>query len=125
MVLGARQRRGGALALALGLLLPLGCAGGYPLPPTRCDDWCNVTRGLDACGGDYDPAGCVVACEAQGISAEGCVWAFEPALNCFRENPNAATNFCFYDELATPPCRTEALLLATCASMYADYQPHG
>src|SRR5437667_451142 len=42
-----------ALAAAVGAG---GCSGGYPLPPTRCDEWCDATK-AGACVNYYDPAG--------------------------------------------------------------------
>lgn len=83
------------LMLALGLSGPLdGCSGGYPLPPTPCDELCHVTRGLE-CSDRYDPAACVLSCEQAHLSTEECRPYFDAQLECFRQNPGAAKDNCY------------------------------
>jgi hypothetical protein len=111
------MRAGAWLVLVLGLSCPLSsCSGGYPLPPTPCDELCHVTRGLN-CSDDYDPAACVLACEDLHLSADECRPYFDAQLDCFRRNPGAARDLCYY---YTPGlhgrCETESGLLSACAA---------
>ena len=90
----------------LGLTLPLGaCSGGYPLPPTRCDEWCDATRG-GLCEEYYDPAGCVVECEQVELDSDACSATFDAALSCFRNHPHALEQRCVYDT-APDDCQNE------------------
>jgi hypothetical protein len=106
------MRLGVWLAL-LSLTLPLGsCSGGYPLPPTRCDEWCDVTRGA-ACEQYYDPAGCVVQCEEIDVDTERCSPQLDIALSCFRSSPTAIERRCVYDGLPDE-CDNEVTALMEC-----------
>jgi len=99
----------------LGLTLPLGsCSGGYPLPPTRCDEWCDVTKGAE-CDDYYDPANCVVQCEQVALSADSCKLPFDAALTCFRNSPNAIEQRCAYDAIPDD-CENEVQWLRVCAA---------
>ena len=96
--------------------LAQGCAGDYPLPPTPCDDWCDVTKGVTTCSGEYSPAGCVSQCEALGITAPACRAVFDLTLACYREHPRAAAQQCYYNPNVPFDCELEAAALAQCAA---------
>jgi hypothetical protein len=108
--------RPGAWSIVAGLALALpleGCSGGYPLPPTRCDEWCDVTRGAQ-CQDWYNPASCVAQCEEAHLSVPECSDQFDATLACFRRSPNALRQRCFYD--TTPDdCSNEVALLSSCS----------
>ena len=97
----------------LGFTLPLGsCSGGYPLPPTRCDEWCDVTRG-GMCEEHYNPASCVVQCEQVKVDTDSCNAELDATLACFRASPNAVEQRCVYDP-APNDCENEEQLLLDC-----------
>jgi hypothetical protein len=117
--------RSGAWLALLGLALgPAAgaCSGGYPLPPTRCDDWCDVTKAMQ-CEDYYEPAGCVSQCEQGHLSAEECRPQMDAVLSCFRATPGATKQLCVYtpisyDNVGAPPmpyaCQLEAAALTEC-----------
>jgi hypothetical protein len=108
--------RSGAWLVVCGLALaaPLeGCSGGYPLPPTKCDEWCKVTRGA-MCQDWYNPASCVAQCEEANLSAAECSSEFEATLACFRRSPNALIQRCLYDNVPDD-CSNEVALLSNCS----------
>ena len=98
----------------LALALPLGaCSGGYPLPPTKCDEWCAVTRGA-MCQDWYNPASCVAQCEESHLSVVEFRDQFEATLACFRRSPDALIQRCVYDN--TPDdCSSEVQILSSCS----------
>ena len=104
----------GLWLLSMALLLPVqACSGGYPLPPTPCDEWCDATKG-GICQEYYQPAGCVAECERSGIDLEGCRPELDAVISCFRQSPNALEQRCVYDN--TPDdCKAEADWLGVCA----------
>ncbi len=115
--------RSGAWSLLVGLALTvLGCSGGYPLPPTRCDEWCDGTKGV-VCQDYYDPADCVASCEQGNLDAEACRAQFDLVLGCFRHSPNALKQRCAYDDVPDD-CENELELLVTCVGPTA-YQGFG
>jgi hypothetical protein len=71
------------------------CSGGYPLPATRCDEWCDATKG-GTCEQYYDPANCVSACEQSHTDTEACRVQFDMAISCFRKNPAAVEDQCSF-----------------------------
>ncbi len=83
------------LGLALGLAAGA-CSGGYPLPPTRCDEWCDVTKGM-TCRTYYQPASCVSQCEQAQFDAKECDAELDAILTCFRTTPRATNQLCVYD----------------------------
>jgi hypothetical protein len=106
--------RAGVWLALLGLTLPLGsCSGGYPLPPTRCDEWCDTTKGA-MCDEYYSPASCVVQCEQADLDNEQCRTAFDATLACFRASPNALSQRCVYDA-QQDDCDNEVQWLMACA----------
>jgi hypothetical protein len=111
--------RSGLWLVLLGLTLPLGsCSGGYPLPPTRCDEWCDVTKGA-TCEEYYDPASCVVRCEQVGLDAEGCSAQLDVTLTCFRGSRNAIAQRCAYDEVPDD-CENEVQALTACVGGFFE-----
>jgi len=107
--------RAGVWLALFGLTLPIGsCSGGYPLPPTRCDEWCDVTKG-GMCEEYYDPASCVVQCEEADLDATECPIPFDAVLACFRNSPNAVEQRCVYDAVPDD-CQSELEWLMACAS---------
>ncbi len=83
------------LASALGLGAGA-CSGGYPLPPTRCDDYCEATHGMQ-CEDGYQPANCVSLCEQGHLASEACDEPLQALLKCFRTTPGVLEQLCVYD----------------------------
>jgi hypothetical protein len=107
-----------------GALLSAACSGGYPLEPTRCDDWCDATQGAWECGGEYDPAGCVSQCEAQQLDRQECGTHYDDAVRCYRTTPGATNRECVYDPtsfMLLRPCQDETLRLMSCSGSYLEY----
>ena len=101
--------------MSLALTLPIqGCSGGYPLPPTRCDEWCDATKG-GVCQDYYGPANCVAECEQTELDMDACRPAFDAVVSCFRHSPDALAQRCTYDN-QPDDCDTEAQWLAACVS---------
>jgi len=115
------MRLGAWLAL-LGLALPVGaCSGSYPLPPTRCDEYCDATKG-GGCADYYNPAACVSACEQSNTDAEECRAQFDLVVSCLHTHPNAPQQRCVYNGLPDD-CDNEAQSLLTCVgSQYGGSQ---
>jgi len=108
------------LWFGLGLAL-VGCSGGYPLPPTRCDEWCDATKG-GSCVEYYDPAGCVSTCEAARRSGAECAAEFDATIACYRRNPQAEALLCDFS-LIDQPCQPEILALGVCTSPAVQTPP--
>jgi hypothetical protein len=114
--------RSGAWSWAVVALLGSGgCSGGYPLPPTRCDDWCDATKGLQC--EYYSPASCVSECESTHFDDPSCSAAMDAVLTCFNHTPGAAEEQCTYELDQTTgtyerrPCQSESEALGTCAAV--------
>ena len=97
-------------ALGFGLSVTA-CSGGYPLAPTRCDEWCDATKAGN-CVDDYDPAGCVSTCEATGVSHSQCAQALDALIACYRRNPQELTLQC--NPSVVTPCSAERFAIALC-----------
>jgi hypothetical protein len=117
-----------AIAAVAAALLSGACSGGYPLEPTRCDDWCDATQGVWewSCGNEYDPAGCVSQCEAQRLGRKECSPYYESAVQCYRTTPGATDPVCYFGVDATGmpvqrPCASEVLMLMSCSGAYLQY----
>ncbi len=105
----------GAWLLVIGCAAGLGaCSGGYPLPPTRCDDFCEATHGMQ-CEDNYQPASCVSICEQQNIAVEACDEPFQALLKCFRTTPGVLQQLCVYDGRPSP-CQPQRDTLGICVS---------
>lgn len=102
------------LWFGLGVAL-VGCSGGYPLPPTRCDEWCDATKG-GTCVEYYDPAGCVSSCEAARSSGGECAAEFDATIACYRRSPQAAALLCDFSPTNDQPCQPEVFALGVCTS---------
>jgi len=75
-----RRRRRSAFCVGLAASLTLvGCQDQYPIPATRCDRLCDLTKGTQCDG--YNPAGCVVMCE-EGTNRKDCEPQFDALLGC-------------------------------------------
>jgi hypothetical protein len=112
------MRWAAGLVLLLGYTLCGGaCSGGYPLPPTRCDEFCDATKGFQ-CEEFYQPAACVSQCEQNNTDAEACRPQFDAAVSCFRKTPSAVTALCDFstDTFFSRPCLTEENALTGCNS---------
>jgi hypothetical protein len=95
-----------------------GCAGDYPLPPTRCDEWCDATKG-GSCVEYYDPAGCVSSCEAARTSGRECAAEFDATIACYRRNPRAAALLCDFS-VQEQPCQPEVFALGICTTQFGS-----
>ena len=111
-----RVRQGVALFsvcfASLALLAVAACSGGYPLPPTRCDEFCDATKGL-MCDEYYEPAGCVLSCEQGDMDNAACSLEMDAAIACYKNTPGAAHGHCTWNG-QPQPCDTEGLLLTNC-----------
>jgi hypothetical protein len=118
-----RMRLGASVLLALSYALGVGaCSGGYPLAPTRCDEFCDATKEFQ-CEDYYQPAGCVSDCEQNDTDREACRTQFDAAVSCFRTNAKALSSRCNFDFSSTQqflerPCQTEETALDACTSGY-------
>lgn len=101
------------MSLALALPMPA-CSGDYPLPPTRCDEYCDVTKG-GFCQDSYQPASCVAQCESGDLDGEICREPFDAVLSCFRASPRALPQRCAYDNVPDD-CASEQEMLGLCAT---------
>lgn len=99
------------MSLALAVPTPA-CSGDYPLPPTRCDEYCDATKG-GFCQDYYSPAGCVAECESRDLDVEGCAPELDVAVSCFRESPVALRQRCTFDDVPDD-CDIELGLLLNC-----------
>jgi hypothetical protein len=102
-----------ALAFAAWVTLSA-CSGGYPLPPTRCDELCEATKG-DTCQEFYDPAGCVAGCERGKDAPAECRAQLDVVIGCFHEHPEALEERCSFNLAAPPACTDERTQLVACA----------
>lgn len=107
--------------LSGGALLAAGaCSGGYPLPPTPCDDLCDASQGTwsGTCW-EYEPAQCVAQCESQGLYEEPCRPLFDALVTCHRSEPSANRGDCSsgFGSGETRPCHDELSSLLTCVSL--------
>ena len=112
------MRRAAGLVLLFGWLLCGGaCSGGYPLPPTRCDEFCDATKGFE-CEQFYGPAACVAQCEQNHTDTEACRPQFDAVVSCFRNKPGAVDALCVFssDAFFSAPCRVEQDALSSCTS---------
>lgn len=101
------------MGVALALATPA-CSGGYPLPPTRCDEFCDATQG-GSCVEYYGPANCVAQCESSDTDVDACRLPFDAAVTCFRKSPRALEQRCVYDD-EPDDCEKELGELLTCVS---------
>jgi hypothetical protein len=109
-----------ALGLALSALVSGACSGGYPLEPTPCDDLCNAAGNVMSCA-PSDPAGCVVACEAQHLGIEPCRGELQELLRCYRSSPTAVSDACRY-EVIPKGCQIPLMWLQACVMANVDPQ---
>ena len=96
-----------------------GCQGGYPIAATRCDHWCDVRQNTE-CGG-YNPANCVVGCEAEFGSKTECTAHFDVLLACLDALPSSKLGCWYYGENQQPPCNTELTELYACVAPRYPY----
>lgn len=113
-----RVRLGVALVLSCFASLSLGalpaCSGGYPLPPTKCDEYCDATKGM-MCDEYYEPAGCVLSCEQGELDDPACSKELDDLIACYRQNP-ALTKQCDWYGDENRACNTEWMLHSTCVA---------
>jgi len=85
------MRRGAWLGASL-VYVVVACNTTYTAPATACDDWCEATHGVQC---DYDPAGCVSACEhAAATDQLDCSASRRAVMDCFVEHPEAKDFLC-------------------------------
>ena len=104
------------MLIALGVaVVASGCQDGYPIAATRCDHWCDVRQDTEC--GNYNPANCVVGCEAEYGSKAECAEPFDVLLACLDALPQSklacpySGNYTDYQE---PPCNAELTQLYVC-----------
>lgn len=90
------------------------CSGGYPLPPTPCDEYCNATYG-DSCPEFYDPAGCVSFCEQSRLAPASCRSELDQVIACYNSHPEVLAAFCSFSE-PSYACTDARLALYCCAT---------
>lgn len=95
------------------------CSGGYPLPPTACDEYCNATLGY-YCPDWYDPAGCVSDCEQNHQAPPECRAELDTVIACYTQNPGTIQARCSFDPSRFVPCAAEMLQLQQCANPPQD-----
>lgn len=103
------------VVVSLGLL-PSACSGGYPLAPTRCDDWCHVTHG-GSCGDSYFPAECVSSCESSQLDTPECRVQFDAVIDCYARTPGAVQARCSFNyspSMPALPCAVQQEAFAGC-----------
>jgi len=112
------MRSGTSLVLVgFWLALPVpACSGGYPLSPTKCDEWCDATK-AGICKDYYDPSACVATCESENLDAEPCLVPFDAVVKCFVNSPNALRQRCVWDE-QSDDCEVEVQALGLCLSAH-------
>lgn len=91
------------------------CSGGYPLPPTDCDVYCDVTKGT-SCPTYYDPAGCVASCEDNHYPR--CKPQLDAVVDCYRQNPDELTKLCNYVYGEMFACGFAQAALSDCSGIY-------
>jgi hypothetical protein len=110
---------GGALALALAALFAgIGCQGGYPIPASQCDQWCDAFA--PALCSSYDPAECVLSCSQRGGDATECHAELETLLACLRsKSPHELACETWGFNGTQQPCFGEEQSYEECTSPYA------
>jgi hypothetical protein len=101
--------------MAFGLAVAsAGCQDGYPIAATRCDRWCDATQATEC--GRYNPAGCVVSCEAT-LGASKCVAQLELLTTCAEAKRDLFECREFYSGI-DQPCTAEQTAAYACALPY-------
>ena len=104
------------------MLVASACQDGYPLEPTRCDDWCWATERV-ACG-FADPAECVAQCEAdQRVPMDPeCLTLWKPMIDCYLALPDEALcpRMIGLQDGSQTPCNEESVRYYECV-----YGPRG
>lgn len=103
------------------LLALSSCSDPYPLPPTRCDDFCYATQRAGCL--EDDPEGCVSECESRGFlrQAPECGQAWDARNACYLEA--AGSEFTCVEDLSAPSgdlCMDERRALIGCVSPLAS-----
>jgi hypothetical protein len=107
-----------ALTSALAVLCAcFGCQGGYPIPASQCDQWCDASQ-LTFCG-NYDPAGCVLTCNQRGGDATECRTELDTLLACLRNQSSHELECQTWLYEGTPPCLDEEYAYELCAAPHA------
>src|SRR5262245_36118956 len=101
------------------------CQGGYPLPATDCDDWCEATQ-RGKCPAD-DPVECVATCEAAnkgevqrgprgfvvGPSRTKCPHEVDKLVACLMSAPDAVFSCDYEQRTQTGTCPNEQIDVQT------------
>jgi hypothetical protein len=91
------------------------CSGGYPLPPTACDEYCNATLG-ESCPEFYNPAGCVSSCEQNHSAPPECRTELDAVIACYNQHPELVGKRCSFSAEPVTTCAVESLTLRCCAN---------
>jgi len=121
------MRARASFVLLLGCALTSGaCSGGYPLPPTRCDEFCDATKGLE-CQDYYEPAACVSSCEQGDVDNASCHVEFDALVGCFRKTPAALSSRCDFSSVGNNvhPCQMEQDAFGNCIAFNQPFPSIG
>jgi hypothetical protein len=112
---GSTRSPAGAWPLALALALVIAaCQDGYPIAPTRCDRWCELSRATEC--GDSSPASCVANCEENPQDA-ACAETVDALLDCMEAH--ASSIGCdFWIHGTIPQCPDEFAAQAECSNAH-------
>lgn len=88
------------------------CQDGYPIAPTLCDRYCDL-ESKRGCQG-YNPAECVVSCEAASLS-RACPDEFDEWVSCQKTHSSGLG--CIDAAGTTPGCEMEQQALGSCVAL--------
>ena len=91
-----------------------GCQGDYPIAATRCDHWCDVRQNTEC--GYYNPANCVVGCEAEFGGTPECTAHFDVLLACLDALPASKLGCSKSGEYQEPACNSALTELYACVT---------
>jgi hypothetical protein len=112
-----------ALGAMWAALLGLGCQGGYPIPASQCDQWCDAAK--VPCAAMYvtstDPAECVRNCVRRGGDATECEAELDVTVACLREPASAYSDCSTRLENGQPRvCDQEQTAYEQCTIRHGD-----
>lgn len=92
------------------------CDGGYPLPPTACDEWCRTSQRKQC--PDDNPVNCVSQCESERTLSAHCDQLLLAQIECYDRIPDDAFACDPYSTyLSRPHCDQERYAFQSCGSI--------